>query len=60
MNIVKKVINMVVYRKFSTNEKSMQEIMREVIIRYITENSCNTPKMEVELDKLGISNSIIN
>lgn len=51
---------MVVYREFSTNEKTMQETMKEVIIRYILENSCNLSKIELKLDKLEIGNSIIN
>lgn len=51
---------MVVYREFSTNEKTMQETMREVIIRHILENSCNLFQIELKLDKLGIGNSIIN
>lgn len=51
---------MVVYREFSTNEKTMQETMREVITRHILENSFNSFQLELKLDKLGIGNSIIN
>lgn len=51
---------MVVYREFVTNEKTMQEAMKEVIIRYILETPCNLFQTELKSDKLGISNSIIN
>lgn len=51
---------MIVYREFATKEKNMQEIMKEIVTRYILENSCNLFQTELKLDKLGINNSIIN
>lgn len=51
---------MIVNREFAINQKTMQETMREVIIRYILENSCNLTLTELKSDKLGTSNSIIN
>lgn len=51
---------MIVSREFSINQKNMQETMREVVIRYILENSCNPYLTELKSDKLGTSNSIIN
>ena len=32
---------MVIYREFAKNEKNMQELIKEIITRYIIENSCN-------------------
>ena len=51
---------MVVYREFAKNEKNMQELIKEIITRYIIENSCNIIQTELKSDKLGINNSIIN
>ncbi len=51
---------MEVYREFATKEKNMQETMKEIITRYLIENSCNIFQTELESDKLGINNSIIN
>lgn len=51
---------MKVYREFSTNEKTMQEMVKEIILRYISENYCNQYQTELQSDKLGITNSIIN
>ena len=51
---------MIVYREFAKNEKNMQELMKEIITRYIIENSCNIYQTELKSDKLGINNSIIN
>lgn len=51
---------MVVYREFDTKEKNMQETMKEIITRYIIENSCKLFQTELKSDKLGINNSIIN
>lgn len=51
---------MKVYREFNTNEKTMQEKVKEIILRYIAENYCNLSQTEVQSDKLGITNSIIN
>ena len=60
MNIVKQVMQMKVYREFSTNEKTMQEMVKEIILRYMAENYCNQYQTELQSDKLGITNSIIN
>ena len=51
---------MIVYREFAKNEKNMQELIKEIITRYIIENSCNTFQLELKPDKLEINNSIIN
>ena len=51
---------MIIYREFAKNEKNMQELMKEVITRYIIENTCNIFRTEIKSDKLGINNSIIN
>ena len=51
---------MIIYRGFAKNEKNMQELMKEVITRYIIENTCNIFRTELKSDKLGINNSIIN
>ena len=60
MHIFKMVRKMIVYREFAKNEKNMQELMKEIITRYIIENSCNIYQTELKSDKLGINNSIIN
>lgn len=60
MNIVKQVMQMKVYREFSTNEKTMQEMVKEIILRYMAENYCNQSQTELQSNKLGITNSIIN
>lgn len=42
---------MVVYREFTTEEKSMQEVMKEIIKRYVIENSCTIFQTELKSDK---------
>ena len=51
---------MVVYRNFSTNEKSMQEIIREVIISEISKKNYEILNIETVLNKLQTSNSSIS
>lgn len=51
---------MVIYREFETQEKKMQEKMREIILGYIFENACKLIPNEIQLEKLEINNSIIN
>lgn len=49
---------MIVYREFAKNEKSMQELIKEIITRYIIENSYNIVQTESKTDKLRINKSI--
>lgn len=51
---------MKVYREFEKNGKTMQEKVKEIILRYIYENYCNLFQTELQSDKLGITDSIIN
>lgn len=51
---------MKVYREFDNAEKTMQEKVKEIILRYIYENYCNLFQTELQSDKLGITNPIIN
>ena len=51
---------MVVYREFAKNEKSMQELIKEIITRHIIENSCSILQAELKSDKPRINKSIIN
>ena len=51
---------MKVYREFDKNEKSMQEKVKEIILRYIYENYCDIFQTELQSDKLGITDSIVN
>lgn len=51
---------MKVYREFEKNGKTMQEKVKEIILRYIYENYCNLFETELKLDKLEKANSIIN
>ena len=51
---------MIVYREFESKEKTMQETIREIVIRYFIENSCILIQPELESTQLGIDNSIIN
>lgn len=52
---------MVVYREFCTKEKTMQERMREIVLR-VLENSrnCNLESNNVKLNHLGIKDSVFN
>ena len=60
MHIFKMVRKMIVYREFAKNEKNMQELMKEIITRYIIENSCNIYQTELKSDKprINFSNRI--
>ncbi len=42
---------MVVYREFATKEKNMQEVMKEIIKRYVIENSCTIFQAELKSDE---------
>ena len=45
---------MTIYREFETNEKTMQEIVKEIIKRYIMLHYCNFETIGIESRKLGI------
>lgn len=50
---------MVIYREFETQEKNMQDKMREIILGYLLE-ACKLIPNEIQSEKLEINNSIIN
>ncbi|MCI8272663.1 MAG: hypothetical protein HFJ55_01090 [Clostridia bacterium] len=45
---------MTIYREFETNEKSMQELVKEIIKRYIMLQHCNLSQIDIECNKQGI------
>lgn len=45
---------MTIYREFESNEKTMQELVKEIIKRYIMLHYCNFATIGIESDKLGI------
>ncbi len=51
---------MKVYREFEKSGKTMQEKVKEIIIRYFTKYYCNLFQTELQSDKLETTNSIIN
>lgn len=52
---------MVVYREFCTKEKTMQDCMKEIMLRLL-ENSwgCNLEDDNVKLNHLRIKDSVLN
>lgn len=45
---------MTIYREFETNEKTMQELVKEIIKRYIMLHYCNFSTIGIETSKHGI------
>ena len=45
---------MTIYREFETNEKTMQDLLKEIIKRYIMLQYCNSTTISIESDKQGI------
>ena len=45
---------MKIYRNFETNEKSMEEIVKEIIKSYIMLQYCNLYQIDIECKKQGI------
>lgn len=45
---------MTIYREFETNEKTMQELLKEIVKRYILLQYCNFSTIDIESDKQGI------
>ncbi len=45
---------MTIYREFETNEKTMQDLLKEIIKRYIMLQYCNFSTIDIESDKQGI------
>ena len=42
---------MTIYREFETNEKTMQELVKEIVKRYIMLHYCNFAKIGIESEK---------
>lgn len=52
---------MVVYREFSTKDKTMQDRMKEIIYRVLEESfGCQIVKDNIELNYLRIKDSALN
>lgn len=52
---------MVVYREFSTKDKTMQDRMKEIIYRVLEESlDCQIVKDNIELNYLRIKDSALN
>ena len=45
---------MTIYRKFENNEKTMQELLKEIVKRYIMLQYCNSATIGIESDEQGI------
>ncbi len=45
---------MTIYREFETNEKSMQELIKKIVKRYIMFHYCNLSQIGIESNKQGI------
>lgn len=45
---------MTIYREFETNEKSMEELVKEIIKRYMMLQYCNLYQIDIECKKQGI------
>lgn len=45
---------MTIYREFETNEKTMQELVKEIVKRYIMLQHCNFATIGIESNKQGI------
>ena len=45
---------MTIYREFENNEKTMQEIVKEIVKRYIMLQYCNFATTGIESNKQGI------
>ena len=45
---------MTIYREFENNEKTMQEIVKEIVKRYIMLHHCNFTTIGIESNKQGI------
>jgi len=48
-----------VCREFNNNSKSFKEIMREIILIYLSEKYCNFDEIEVKSKKSGIGNQLL-
>ena len=47
----KRRFNMTIYREFENSEKTMQEIVKEIVKRYIMLQYCNFATIDIESDK---------
>lgn len=47
-------LNMTIYREFETKEKSMEEVVKEIIKRYIMLQHCNLFQIDIECNKQGV------
>lgn len=45
---------MTIYREFENSEKTMQEIVKEIVKRYIMLQFCNFATIGIKSDKQGI------
>lgn len=49
---------MTIYREFETNEKTMQELVKEIVKRYIMLHYCNFTKIGIESEKRNIGSNL--